>query len=581
MTHQEIREKFRKFMEAKGHLWVASSSLLPGDPSVLFTTAGMQQFKPYYTAPEVAPAKNVASIQKCVRTSDIDEVGDESHLTFFEMLGNFSFGGYFKEEAIRYAYEFITSPEWMRLKIDYVSVFGGEGDIPADDESEKIWKSLDAGITVKKAGKADNFWGPTGNDGPCGPTTEIYVDGVEIWNIVFNQYYQRPDKTLEPLETPGVDTGMGLERLAMVAQKVQTVFEADLFQKPLGMLLNFTADQRKARIIADHLRGALFLLSDGVRPSNKEQGYVLRRLIRRLLVHAEQEYIPLNRMKEFIWDVIMEYGPFYPNLMEGEKEIISAFEKESQLFQQTLERGLKELYRKYPGLQAQKLEPGREIRPFIVGQKIKGEDAFDLYQSYGFPKEIIKELAEERLYEFDEEAFNRELEKHQERSRTASAGMFKGGLAGNSEVITRYHTATHLLNAALRKVLGAHVIQKGSNITEERTRFDFSHPAKMTNKEKTEVEQLVNEWIARDLPVERKEMPLREARELGAVGAFGEKYHDTVSVYTVSDPKTGEVISREFCGGPHVTHTGEIGTFKIIKEEAVSAGVRRIKATIL
>lgn len=563
MIHQEIREKFRKFMEAKEHgehLWRSSSSLLPDDPSVLFTTAGMQQFKPYYVNPELAPAKNVASIQKCMRTSDIDEVGDESHLTFFEMLGNFSFGGYFKEEAIRYAHEFITSSEWMGLKIDYVSVFGGEGDIPADDESEKIWRSLDPDITVKKAGKADNFWGPTGVEGPCGPTTEIYVDGVEVWNIVFNQYYckrKAKSETLEPLKTPGVDTGMGLERLAMVVQKVPTVFETDLFSLIMAGVPS-ALGQREKRIIADHVRAIVFLIADGVQPSNKEQGYVLRRLIRRILVH---EFLHENKVDIFLHttlkEVIKTYSHYYGNL--DEPLIMETFAAEEGKSLKALHNGVKELEK------------------FRI---IDADQAFKLYESYGLPYEIIKEVGGEKAKDLTREAFDEKFKEHQEKSRTASAGMFKGGLADQSEIVVRYHTATHLLNAALHKVLGDHVMQKGSNINAERTRFDFSHPAKMTDEEKTEVERLVNEWIARDLPVVREEMTLQEARELGAIGAFGEKYGDTVSVYTIRDPKTGEVISREFCGGPHVTHTGEIGTFKIMKEESVSAGVRRIRAVI-
>lgn len=544
MTHEEIRKKFRAFFESRGHAWVSSSSLLPADPSVLFTTAGMQQFKPYYTGAADAQkdfgSLSTASIQKCVRTSDIDEVGDESHLTFFEMLGNFSFGGYWKKEAIQYAHEFITKE--MGLTIDYVSVFGGEGTVPADTESADIWKSLNPNITVKESGRADNFWGPTGNEGPCGPTTEIYVNDLEVWNIVFNQYFQKKDGTLEPLKTPGIDTGMGLERLAMVSQNVPTIYETDLFA-PLMALLS--QGMCTSRIIADHARAIAFLISDGVTPSNKEQGYVLRRLIRRIIVHR----IDLHPILTLIAQ---------QHSLDA-KKILDVFAEELVKFTKTLTHGQKELERL---------------------DVIDADSAFKLYESFGLPYEVIKDIGGEKADGLTREAFDEKFKEHQEKSRTASAGIFKGGLADASDVVVRYHTATHLLNAALRKVLGGHVMQKGSNINAERMRFDFSHPEKMTDTQKTEVERLVNEWISRDLPVTRQELSQEEARKLGAIGAFGEKYGDVVSVYTVSDPNTDEIVSREFCGGPHVTHTGEIGHFTITKEEAVSAGVRRIRAVI-
>lgn len=555
MIHQDLRQKFLDFFRSKGHAVITSAPLVPlNDPSVLFTTAGMQQFKPYYTG--IADAQkdfgslNTTSIQKCVRTSDIDEVGDERHLTFFEMLGNFSFGGYFKKEAIEYAHEFITKT--LGLQIDYVSVFGGEGSVPADDESEQIWKSLDQNIVVKKFSRADNFWGPTGEEGPCGPTTEIYVNSVEVWNIVFNQYFQKKDGTLEPLKTPGIDTGMGLERLAKVVQKVPTVFETDLFASLIALLPTGLED-RVRRIIVDHCRAIIFLLADGVMPSNKEQGYVLRRLMRRVIVY--------ERLHKFSADpvlvhVIEQYGGLYPELSTA---ILSVWRDEQEKFTQTLERGLKELAKV---------------------ALLDADAAFTLYESYGLPYEVIKEVGSEKAESLTREAFDVKLKEHQEKSRTASAGMFKGGLADQSEIVVRYHTATHLLNSALRRVLGDHIMQKGSNLNAERLRFDFSHPAKLTDKEKSEVEKLVNGWIANDLPVVREEMSQEQARTLGAIGVFGEKYGNVVSIYTVSDPKTGDTISREFCGGPHVTHTREIGVFKILKEEAVSSGIRRIRATI-
>jgi alanyl-tRNA synthetase len=557
MTHWEIREKFIKFFEEKGHKLVLSSSLLPTDPSVLFTTAGMQQFKPYYTG-EADPMKdfgslNTVSIQKCLRTSDIEQVGDDSHLTFFEMLGNFSFGGYFKEEAIKWAHEFITKE--MGLKIDYVAVFGGEGELPPDEESEKIWKSIDPNIVVKKAGRADNFWGPTGDKGPCGPTSEIYVDGVEIWNLVFNQYYQHKDGRLEPLKTPGVDTGMGLERLAVAVQNKKNIFETDLFESMMATIPKELAE-RTRRIVADHARAIVFLLADGIRPSNKDRGYILRRLIRRILAH---EFLYRNNTNIFLESTLKEvikiYSHNYRNL--DEKTIMEEFAAEEGRSLKAMHNGVKEL---------------EKIK--IIG----ADEAFKLYESYGLPYEIIKDFAGEKAAGLTREAFDEEFRKHQEKSRTASAGMFKGGLADTSAETTRLHTAAHLMLEALRRVLGEHVQQKGSNITPERLRFDFSHGEKMTPEQIQEVEDLVNEQIQKDLPVHFEEMSVDEAKKIGATGVFERKYGEKVKVYFVGGE--GDYFSKEICGGPHVSHTGEVGKLHITKEEAISAGVRRIRAVI-
>lgn len=564
---------------------MTSSSLLPDDPSVLFTTAGMQQFKPYYINPELAPAKNVASTQKCVRTSDIDEVGDESHLTFFEMLGNFSFGGYGKKEAIQYAHEFITKE--MGLTIDYVTVFSEpapHGRLVSDKESKKIWNLIDPSIRIEEHGREDNFWGPTGDEGPCGPTTEIYlktVDGksVEVWNIVFNEHYGKRIKVLgadnnnlylsDKLPILGIDTGMGLERLAMVSQQVPTVFETDLFAPTISVLPTADTNKKRKRIISDHTRASFFLIADGVRPSNKERDYILRRLLRRMIVQAHLQtfgsFSGTNTLssgiavdiKKVFGKIYQNYQPFYQEL---NLDIVNeVFDAEFNQFNKTFRNGLKEIK---------------------FADKITAPVAFNLYGTFGITYEIIKDVAGEKAKGLTREAFDEKFKEHQEKSRTASAGMFKGGLVDQSEIVVKYHTATHLLNAALRKVLGEHVMQKGSNINAERLRFDFSHPEKLTDEQKTEVEQIVNGWIQRDLPVVREEMPIEKARELGAVGVFGEKYGDTVSVYTISDQKAGEVVSREMCGGPHVEHTGAIGKFHITKEEAVSAGIRRIKAII-
>lgn len=564
MTHTEIREKFRKFFSAKGgsafggegHKWISSSSLLPDDPSVLFTTAGMQQFKAYYTNPESAPAKNVASIQKCMRTSDIDEVGDESHLTFFEMLGNFSFGGYFKKEAIEYAHEFITKE--MGLKIDYVSVFGGEGEVPEDIESQTIWKSLDPSLVIKKFGRSDNFWGPTGDEGPCGPTTEIYVEGIEIWNIVFNQYYCQKDGRLEPLKTPGIDTGMGFERLVMIMQKKENVFETDLF-KPITHIL-LSLGTREQRVIADHTRACAFLIADGVRPSNKDQGYVLRRLLRRLM-------LPLGAAHKSILEpfqiVVDYYSEFYPNL--DKKVILSVVGEEENKFSKTVAQGLKEI------------DKLKDIDAFI---------AFKLYESYGLPFEVIKDIAGDKAKNLTREAFDVEFKKHQEKSRAGAEKKFGGhGLlldtgelkaANEAELakVTRLHTATHLLHAALRKVLGETVQQAGSDITSERLRFDFTFQRKLTVDEVKRIEDLVNDAVGRDLKVTKKEMLYKDAIKTGALSFFKLKYPSNVNVYSVGD------FSKELCGGPHVENTGIIGKVTITKEEAVSAGVRRIRATV-
>lgn len=559
MSHQEIREKFLKFFESKWHKIVPSSSLLPTDSSVLFTTAGMQQFKEYYTHPENAPAQNVVSIQKCMRTSDIDSVGDESHLTFFEMLGNFSFGGYWKKETIEYAHEFITKE--MGLKIDYVSVFAGEDSVPVDEESEKIWKSIDSSLEVKRAGRSDNFWGPTGEEGPCGPTTEIYVNGIEIWNIVFNEYYQSADKQLKPLEIKGIDTGMGLERLAMVVQKKTNIFETDLFE-PLIKLLPASVPERIQRIMADHARAAAFLISDGITPSNKEQGYVLRRLVRRLIVHAGAD---INPVRNALNAVTNNYGQYYPNL--NSTLIISEFDKENEKFQKTFRNGLREM---------EKLS------------LIDSAAAFKLFESYGLPYEVVKEMGGDKASTLTREGFEEEFKRHQEISRAGAVNKFGGhgmkegeAMAGDIDETkkkTRLHTATHVVVAALEKVLSEPLKQAGADINAERLRFDFAFPRKVTPEEIAQAEQIANQTVTDDLEVWFEELPLEEAFASGAHGAFAHKYPPRVKVYTIG-PKVG-YFSREICGGPHVAHTGEIGHIKIIKEESVSGGNRRIRAIV-
>lgn len=589
MTSTELREKYLEFFRAKEHAVIPSASLIPeNDPSVLFTTAGMHPLVPYLLGDTHPAGKRLASSQKCIRTGDIDEVGDTTHLTFFEMLGNWSLGDYFKDDAIRWSYEFLTDSRWLGLGHDRlaVSVFAGDEDAPRDEESAAAWRRL--GISESRIaylGKEDNWWPAGGkHPGPQGPDTEIFywtgelpaperfdpkdARWVEIWNNVFMEFNRTPDGRYEPLARKNVDTGMGLERTVAAVNGVE-VFRTDSFAPLITKLEEMSGKQysagdtiaRAMRIIADHVRAATLILGDerGVLPSNTGQGYIVRRLIRRAVRYGRTLGLTEPFQASVASLVVEALGGVYPELIVRREPLLLALTAEEEKFAAAIDRGLRE---------------------FGKLGAVDGRIAFDLYQSYGFPLELTEELARERGFVVDRAAFAAEFQKHQELSRTASAGQFKGGLTDHSEVVVRLHTATHLLNAALRKVLGPHVWQKGSNITPERTRFDFSHDAKMTDEEKRKVEELVNGWIARDLPVDKKVLPLEEARKLGAVGVFGEKYPDTVSVYTVEDAKTGEVISREFCGGPHVTHTGAIGKFAILKEEASSAGVRRIKAVV-
>jgi len=559
MDSKELRDKFLKFFEERGHTFVSSSSLLPKDPSVLLTTAGMQQFKPYYLEEKSPYGNNAVSCQKCFRTSDIEEVGDERHLTFFEMLGNFSFGGYFKKEAIKSAKEFI---DFLGIKIDYVTVFEGDKDAPKDEESAKIWEKL--GFSIKKGnlkfcGREENFWGPTGEKGPCGPTTEIYAGGIEIWNIVFNEYYYKKDGKLEKLEKPGIDTGMGLERLAKVIQKKETLFETDLFLPLIKKLeeisgKKYEKNKKEFRIIADHIRGACFLIADGILPGNMKQGYILRRVLRRAIRYGRILDLPNDFLRILSEKVIEEYKNVYPELKRG--NIISVIKEEQEKFEKTLALGIN--------------STAAEIAKGDIG----GETALRLYSSYGFPIEMIKEMAKEKGRKVDVEGFKKAFKKHQEISRAGAKAEFKGGLADHSEQTIKYHTAAHLLLSALRKVLGPHVQQKGSNLTSERLRFDFSHPQKMTDEEIKETEDLVNQKIKEGLKVEQEEMPLEKAKKQGAMGVFGEKYGERVSVYTIGG------FSKEICGGPHVKNTSELGRFKIKKEESSSAGVRRIRAVL-
>lgn len=582
MRSLDIRKRFLEFFRVRGHTVVPSSSLIPDDPSVLLTAAGMQQFKKYYTG-DADPiqdfkSKNTVSIQKSFRTSDIDEVGDEQHLTFFEMLGNFSFGGYGKREAIQYAHEFITKE--MKCAISRVTVFEGFGamGVPEDRESHDIWKSLDPDITIVKQGRDDVFWGPTGSRGPCGPTTEIYVKNSagqdsEIWNIVFNQFFYpgsreellsgAPGKQLTPLKQCGVDTGMGLERLAMVVQGTKTIFETDIFKPMIAIMDDAIFDARMQRIFSDHIRALCFLIADGVRPSNKSAGYVVRRLLRRMVaVH------PLGNFDAYIQKIVDRYKNIYENLNSA--VIQSVFKDEKERFEKTLAIGAK------------------KIEKMII---VDAHTAFMLYESYGLPYETIKELGGAKAMRVTRADFDRECAKHQKISRAGAEKKFGGhGLlldtgelkAGSKEElkkVTRLHTATHLLQQALRDVLGVQVEQRGSDITPERTRFDFAFPRKVTPGELARVSAIVNEKIKARLPVSFVALPIGEAKKTGALYFFKEKYPEQVRVYYVGD-SLATAYSKEFCGGPHVAHTGEIGAFTILKEEAVAAGVRRLRAMV-
>lgn len=591
MKNTEIRTRFLAFFAERHHAILPSASLVPdNDPTVLFTTAGMHPLVPYLLGQEHPEGNRLASVQKCVRTGDIEEVGDNRHLTFFEMLGNWSLGDYFKKETIAWSAEFLTSQE-KGLGFDpvrlYVTVFAGDTDAPIDSESTQIWKDqfakwgIDAGVDVplSEGGrifsmpKDSNWWGPAGKTGPCGPDTEMYLDLgegfgaltdskgmpdfesgrlVEIWNDVFMQYQKNEDGSFTKLAQHNVDTGAGLDRLCMFTQNVPTVFQTDLFASVMSVLENELSVSETARqIIADHIRTSIMLIGDGVVPSNKDRGYVLRRLIRRAILHAESEGTRwLTPVVQAIVDV---YADTYPELILRRQEIIQILVGETQKFLQTLARGKKEI---------QKLET------------LTAKEAFNLYQSFGFPWELSREYASQKGIQIEEADFEKEFQAHRDLSRTASAGQFSSGLADHSEKTVQYHTATHLLHQALRTVLGDEVQQKGSNITPERLRFDFSYPEKLTADQLKEVETMVNDAIGRALPVTTETMSPDRAHESGALGFFGHKYGDTVSVYTMGD------FSKEICTGPHVKNTGELGHFQITKEESVSSGVRRIKAIL-
>jgi alanyl-tRNA synthetase len=614
ITANELRQKWFEFFKSKGHTIIPSSSLVPdNDASVLYTMAGMHPLVPFLLGQEHPKGKRLANSQKCIRTGDIDEVGDDTHLTFFEMLGNWSLGDYFKEDQIKWSFEFLTDPKWLGIPLDRLAItcFAGDEDADKDTESAEIWMSL--GVPEHRISflPKDKNWWSAGSVGPCGPDTEMHYwidDGtpppdqydvdeprwVEIWNDVFMQFERKEDGTLIPLAKPNVDTGMGLERVLTVLNGQASVYYTELFAPlfeviALSQQIMTNDEVRRARIVVDHVRASVFIVGDGVEPSNKDRGYIVRRLLRRAMVYAKLLNLQPHWLESLVGKVVTIYAESYPELVKDSNRIFGVIEAEQLKFAKTLDSGIKELKKVFgkviSGVDPENLPSGMNISGNTL--RIDGKIIFDIYQSHGLPIELSQEIMTQWGVSLDDqtikeaqEEYQKAFKKHQDLSRTASAGEFKGGLASTSEKVVRYHTATHLLHKALREVLGEDVWQKGSNITEERTRFDFTYPQKMTDEQKKQVEDLVNDWVKRDATVTREMMPLEKARELGAIGLFGEKYDDVVSVYTITDPKTNEVISREFCGGPHVEHTGQIGEVKIAKEEAVSSGMRRIKAVI-
>jgi len=586
MTANELRQTYIDFFKSKEHKSIPGASLIPeNDSTVLFTTAGMHPLVPFLAGEKHPAGKRLVNCQKCIRTGDIDEVGDESHLTFFEMLGNWSLGDYFKKEAIQWSYEFLT--EILSIPVEKLSfsVFEGDDDAPKDEEAAKIWKSL--GISDENIfyfPKKENWWGPAGQTGPCGPDTEMFYDTgsekcgercnpscscgkyLEIWNDVFMQYNKNEDGTYSPLSQQNVDTGMGLDRVLTILQKKETVFETDLFSKAMALLTELAPNTlnniKSRRIIADHLRTATFLLAEGIVPGRVDQPYILRRVIRRAVRHGRELGIRDNFIDKLGEIFIEENGEYYKELGKNKDHILDGLKKEEMVFRQTIKKGEKKLKKLFGKLK-------KEERT-----EITGEESFELYATYGFPPELTQELAEEKGYTVNHTDYEAAFEEHQALSRKGAEQKFSGGLADHTEMTTALHTATHLLHEALRKVLGAHVAQKGSNITPERLRFDFSHPEKVTRDKLDEIEALINEQIQANLKVSMVEMSVDEAKKEGAIGLFGDKYGDRVKVYTIGN------FSKEICGGPHVDSLKSLGTFKIKKETSSSAGIRRIKAVL-
>ena len=577
----DIRNKYLNFFEKHGHKVIPSAPLIPeNDPSVLFNTAGMQPLVPYLLGQKHPEGSRLTDYQKCIRTNDIDEVGDNRHLTYFEMLGNWSLGDYFKEESIKMSFDFLTQELQIPVEKLSVTCFAGNEVLGKDEESAKYWEQ--AGIPKERIYFLKDNWWIAGETGPCGSDTEMFYDTgkpkcspecnpdcdcgkyVEIWNNVFMEFFKHEDGSLTPLKQKNVDTGLGLERVNMLLQGKETPYDTEIFKPIMEKLeeLQKIDNINSRRIVAEHLRSSMMIICDGGRPSNIDRGYVLRRLIRRMIRHLNKLQISLDELASVIDLNIENLKEMYPDLEKNKDIIKSVIIEEKDKFVKTLTHGEKE-FNKEMNKASQN------------GQKIiDGKVVFKLYDTYGFPPEVTKELAEENGYSVDIDEFNKLFKEHQEKSRAGAEQKFKGGLASTGEIETKYHTATHLLNAALKKVLGPHVHQKGSNITHERMRFDFSHDSKLTDEEKKKVEDLVNEYIQMAIPVERLEMKKEDAIKMGAEAMFLDKYGDIVTVYKIGD------VSIELCGGPHVKNTSELGKFKIKKEESSSSGVRRIKAIL-
>ena len=584
----EIRNKYLNFFKNHGHAVIPSAPLIPeNDPSVLFTTAGMQPLVPYLLGEKHPEGTRLTDFQKCLRTNDIDEVGDNRHLTYFEMLGNWSLGDYFKEESIAMSFEFLTKELGIPVEKLSVTCFAGDKDCQRDEVTASCWKK--AGIPEDRIyyfGKDDNWW-IAGEEGPCGPDTEMFYDTgkpkcsencnpscgcgkyVEIWNNVFMEFFKTKDGKYTKLKQHNVDTGLGLERMTMLLQGKETPFDTELFKPVMDKLQELAGENdsiESRRIVSEHLRSSMMIIQDGGLPSNVDRGYILRRLIRRMVRHLRKLQINLNELGELIDLNIDTLKEMYPELHQNSNKIKSVIIEEKDKFEKTLERGEREFNKIVNRMKNE----GKDT--------ISGQDLFTLYETYGFPPEVTQDLAREAGLKVDTTEFDKLFKEHQEKSRMGSEQKFKGGLAGTGEQEVRYHTATHLLNAALKVILGKDVHQKGSNITPERMRFDFSCDHKLTDDEKKKVEDLVNEWISRGLDVKCEEMKKDDAIKSGAECMFIEKYPDIVTVYSIGNDK--ETVSKELCGGPHVKNTSELGHFKIKKEEASSAGVRRIKAIL-
>ena len=592
LTSRELRSLYLEFFKSKGHKVIPSASLIPeNDPTVLFTTAGMHPLVPYLLGEKHPQGTRLTDVQKCVRTGDIDEVGDASHCTFFEMLGNWSLGDYFKEEAISWSFEFLTDEKWLGIPKDklYFTCFEGDENAPKDTESHDIWRRC--GVEedhIFYLSKKHNWWGPAGITGPCGPDTEMFIDTgkpkcsencdpscscgkyLEIWNDVFMQYNKTEDGTFVPLAHKNVDTGMGLDRTISILQGKESVYDTDVFRSILDKISELSGkhykddeDTMKAfRIVADHVRCSTFILGDekGVTPSNVDQGYVLRRLLRRAIRFSMKLGIAAGGLPKIAETVIEQYKDVYPELLDNREKILTEISLEEERFSKTINQGMKEF---------------DKLVKYLKTNEIPGKSAFRLYDTFGFPLEFTMELAKENGFTVDEQGYAEAFRKHQEKSSEGATQRFKGGLADNSVATARLHTATHLLNAGLRNVLKDDSIQqKGSNITAERLRFDFNFPRPLTDEEKQKVEDFVNEAIKADVPVVCTEMTLEEAKEQNAIGVFGSKYGELVKVYNI------EGWSKEICGGPHASRTGELGRFKIVKEQSSSAGVRRIRGIL-